>query len=221
MSLPNSILDRYDAIEVFIASNLNDALNAPLFAFSVDFDLTFQSPSVRKLQRQIEEPNLDLTRFIFDLNDYATPFAPQTSRIPTDDEIAYVVLRGASNDGTKYEFGPITSVCPFDFLSTGNPVFTSSGNAPDMATNGIIPDVMGEGTLNLHLPYYSQTLNITNLDNAQGSLLYLSFHPGMSPSVLRPGEVFTLTGAGAPEFFLGGDGGTPLFTIRTSIVNRG
>ena len=221
MSLPNSILDRYDSIDVHIASNLNDAINAPLFAFNVEFDVTFQSSSVRKLQRQIEEPNLDLTRFIFDLNDYATPFVPNTARIPTDDEIAYIVLRGASNDGTKYDFGPVTAVCPFDFLSTGNPVFTCSGNAPNLNTNNVIPDNMGEGSLNLHLPYYSQTLSITNLDNAQGSLLFLALHPGMSPSILRPGETFTLTGAGAPELFLGGGSDTPLFTVRTSIVNRG
>lgn len=221
MSVPNSILDRFDQIDVHIASNLNDALSAPLFAFSVDFDLTFMSESVRRLGRQVEEPNLDITRFIFDLNDYATPFIQNTARIPTDDEIAYLVLRGASNDGTKYDFGPVTAVTPFDFFSTGNPVFTASGNAPNIGTNGAIPDVLSEGALNLHLPYYSQTLSITNLDSAQGSALFVSFHPGMSPSILRPGETFTLTSGGAPEIFFAGDSGAPLFTVRTSVVNRG
>lgn len=221
MSLPNTILDRYDAVEVFIASNINDALNAPLLAFSVEFDVTFQSPSVRKLQRQIEEPNLDLTRFIFDLNDYATPFVANTARIPTDEEIAYIVLRGASNDGTKYDFGPITVVCPFDFFSTTAPVFTGSGNAPNLNTNNVIPDNLGEGALNIHLPYFSQTVSLTNLDNAQGSLIFFSMHPGMSPSILRPGETYNMTGAGAPEFFIAGASDTPLFTLRTSIVNKG
>lgn len=221
MSVPNSILDRFDQIDVHIASNLNDALTAPLYAFTVDFDVTFMSESVRRLGRQVEEPNLDITRFIFDPNDYATPFVPNTSRIPTDEEIAFLVLRGSTRDGTKYEFGPVTAVTPFDFFTTGNPVFTASGNAPDIGTNGTIPDVLSEGALNLHLPYYSQTLSITNLDNAQGSALFVSFHPGMSPSILRPGETFTMTSGGAPEIFFAGDSDSPLFTVRTSIVNRG
>jgi hypothetical protein len=38
---------------------------------------------------------------------------------------------------------------------------------------------------------------------------------------LRPGESFSLTGGGAPEMFFASDGGTPLFTVRASLVNKG
>ena len=221
MSLPNHVLLGFTHIEVYIASNLNDAQIAPIKAFDVDFDLTFVSPSVRKLGRQVEENNLDMTRFIYDPNDFSTPFVPNIARIPTDGEVSYVRLKGVYPNGLKTDFGPIVAVSPHDFFSTKAPVYTASGNAPDIGTNGIIPDVLGEGCLNIHLPYYSQTLNITNLDVANGSLLFVSFHAGMNPTIIRAGENYGMTGVGVPEIFLASDGGTPLFTIRMSILNQG
>lgn len=221
MSVPNHVLRGFSKIEVHLASNINDAQIAPIKAFEVDYDLTFMSPSVRQLRRQVDENNVEVTRFLFDPNDYATPFVPNTARISRDSEVAFLRLRGVYADGTLSDFGGIVAIPPFDFFATGAPVFTFSGNAPDLVTNGVIPDNLGVGSMNLHLPYYSQTINITNLASPQGPPLFVSFHGGMSPTVLRAGENMTLTSSGAPEMFFSGDGGSPLFTVRASIVNRG
>jgi len=51
--------------------------------------------------------------------------------------------------------------------------------------------------------------------------MFISFNPGMSPSILRPGESLTITSGAVGEFFLAGQTGDPLFTIRCSVVNRG
>jgi len=223
MSIPNQLCRGFDLIEVYIASNVNDAQSSPLLAFSVPVDTTFMSPSVRLQKRQVEENNIDLTRFIFDLNDYATAFQNNLARIPTDDGVSYVRIRGRLKNSQNFSsLGPIVCVPPFDFFSTSFPTFTFTGNAPDLATNGGIPDVLDIGCMNVHLPLFSQSVNITNLSQVQGgSNLFLSFHAGMTPTILRPGETLTLTGAGAPELFFGSDGGTPLFTARCALVNRG
>jgi len=218
MTIANGSCGVYKSIEFHMASNLNDAFTAPLLAFTVDVGRVFRSSSAHILKRQIDQSDLNLTRALFDINDYSTPFVLNTARIPGDHETCYIVLRGVFSDGTKGPYGPITALPPYDFFSTGNPTFTCSGNAPDLQTNGVIPDVLGEGCVNLHLPMYSQSVNVTNLGT---NIVFITFHPGLSPSILRPGETLGLTGAGAPEFFIGSDGGTPLVTMRVSTVNRG
>jgi len=222
MSIPNSTLNSYINIQVAIASNINDAQSAPINAFKVGYDEFFSSDSVRLLKRGIDENNQDVTRFVFDLNDYATPFTVGVARIPGDEEVSYIRIRAEITPGVFTDYGPIVCVPPYDFFSTSHPTFTCSGNAPDLGTDAIIPDNLGVGCMNLHLPYYSQSIQVANLSStATGTVLFLSFHPGMSPTIVRPGEEFSLTGAGAPELFLGSDGGTPLFTVRTSLVNMG
>lgn len=222
MSIPNSTLNSYINIEIAITSNINDAQNAPLNAFKVRYDDVFSSESVRVLKRVVDENNQDVTRFVFDLNDYATPFVPGASRIPSDEESAFIRVRAEITPGVYTEYGPIVCVPPYDFFSTSHPTYTCTGNAPDLATGGVIPDNLGIGCLNIHLPLFSQSIQVSNLSSfADGMVLFLSFHPGLSPTVILPGQEMSLTGAGAPELFLGSDGGTPLFTIRTSLVNKG
>ncbi len=222
MTLSNQVLKGFDLVEVYVASNVNDAHTSPLLAFSFPVDQTFMSPSVRRLGRQVEENNLDLTRFIIDLNDYATAYQLNTARIPTDTHVSYIRVRGRLKSSGNFSIlGPITAIPPYDFVSTGNPVFTFTGNAPDLGTNGIVPDTLDTGCMNVHLPMYSQTINVANLASVGGKNLFLSFHAGMSPTMLRPGESFSLTGGGAPEMFFASDGGTPLFTVRASLVNKG
>jgi len=218
MTISNASCGTFKSIEFHMASNLNDAYTAPLLAFTVEVGKIFRSPSAHILKRQVEQSELDITRVLFDPSEYSTPFVPNTARIPADFESNFIVLRGVFEDGTTGDFGPITALPPYDFFSTSNPTFTCSGNAPDLQTNGVIPDVLGEGCVNLHLPMYSQSVQVTNLGQ---NTLFLSFHPGMSPSILRAGESTGLTGAGVPEFFLGSDGGSPLVTMRVSTVNRG
>jgi len=223
MHLPSDSLRNMDGIELYAASNLTDAQTNPAFIFFVSYQSTFFSETIRRTNRRgAYESTRGQTRFIFNLNDFSNvPQANQT-RIPPDGDIAYIRVRGRYKDGTFSPLGPIVGVPSYDFFGVTAPVFTTIGTAPNLETNGVIPDVLGEGCMNFHLPYFSQTLNLQNISSAQGgSNLFFSCGAGMSPSILRPGENFTLTGSAVPEFFLGGEDGTPLFTIRCSLVNRG
>jgi hypothetical protein len=223
MSVPNILLRDISELQVFCASNVNDAQSAPVQMFSVLPGRFFASPSLRRSGRLgAEESNRDRTRFVFDLADYATTFQVNTPRIPTDDESAYIRLRGLLRSGEVTDFGPIVCVPPYDFLSVTHPIFTCSGNAPDLDSGGVIPDTLSTGAMNIHLPYFAQTTNVQNLSSAVGgSNLFLTFSPGCSPTILRPGEQVNITGGAAPEFFLAGESGTPLFTIRCALVNQG
>ena len=223
MHISTISLRNMTGIEVYGASNINDAQSNPAFMFTVPYDITFYSESLRRGRKYgAEESHRDQTRFIFTLDDYSTvPIANQT-RIPPDDNICFIRVRGVYPDGTFSAFGPIVAVPPYDFFGVTAPMFTVIGNAPNLNTNGVIPDVLDAGAMNLHLPYFSQTVNIQNIESAQGgSNLFFSCSAGMSPSILRPGENFTLTSGSVPEFFLAGESGTPTFTIRSSVVNRG
>ena len=223
MVVHNANLRGMDQITVFGASNLNDAHNNPVEMFSVPYDKTFRSKFITQAKLGVEESQRDQTRFVFNLNEYSTTFKANTPRIPTDNEMLYLRVRGrvrATQENT--DFGPVVGVVPYDFFSLTAPIFTTIGNAPNLGAANDIPDTLSTGAINFHLPSFSQTLNIQNLDNPQGgSNLFISFNPGMSPSILRPGESLTLTSGAVGEFFLAGQTGTPLFTIRCSVVNRG
>ena len=223
MSLHNSNLRGLDQITVYGASNLNDAYSNPVEMFTVPYDRTFRSSFITTSRLGVEESQRDQTRFVFNLNEYSTTFKANTPRVPTDDQMLYIRVKGrvkATQEET--DFGPVVGVVPYDFFSVTAPVFTCIGNAPNLDTGNGIPDVLSTGSLNFHLPYFSQTLNIQNLDNPQGgSNMFVTFNPGMSPSILRPGESLTLTSGAVGEFFLSGQSGTPLFTLRCSLVNRG
>ena len=223
MGISNNILRNASTVEVYGASNLNDAFSNPRLMFEVPVGRTYISTTLRNAKyRGQEDTKRDQTRFLFNLNDFATvPVGGQT-RIPPDSDIAYIRIRSQLKNGQFSDFGPIVAVPPYDFFGVTVPYFTTIGNAPDLDTNGVIPDVMSLGSLNLHLPYFSGTFNIKNLSSVQGGAnLFFSLSSGMSPSILRPGEEISITGVSVPEFFVGADGGTPLFTIRCGIVNRG
>lgn len=223
MSLSNANLRGMDQITVFGASNINDAFNNPVEMFSVPYDRTFKSPFITRSKLGVEESHRDQTRFVFNVNEYTTTFKANTPRIPTDNEMLFIRVRGRlASTQENTDFGPVVGVVPYDFFSLTAPVFTAMGNAPNLDAGNTIPDTLGNGALNFHLPSFSQTLNIQNLDSPQGgSNMFISFNPGMSPSMLRPGEALTLTSGAVGEFFIAGQSGTPLFTLRCSVVNRG
>jgi hypothetical protein len=223
MVVHNANLRGIDQITIYGASNLNDAYNNPVEMFSVDYDKTFRSQFITQAKLGVEESQRDQTRFVFNPNEYSTTFKANTPRIPSDDEILYLRVRGRVKATQQLgDFGPVVGVVPYDFFSLTAPIFTTIGNAPNLGAANDIPDTLSTGSLNFHLPSFSQTLNIQNLDSPQGgSNLFISFNPGMSPSILRPGESLTVTSGAVGEFFLAGQTGTPLFTIRCSVVNRG
>ena len=223
MSVSNTNLRNIETLQVHGASSLNDAFSSPSLLFSVKTGRTYLSPTLKqKGFKGQEDSKRDLTSFLFNLDDFTTVPQAGVTRIPPDSDIAYLRLRGVLRDGSTTRFGPVLAVPPYDFFGVTVPFFTTVGNAPDLATNGVIPDVLGEGALNLHLPYFSGTFNIKNFSQAQGgSNLFFSLSAGMTPSILRPGEELTVTGVSVPEVFVASDGGTPLFSIRCGIINRG
>ena len=222
MSIPNQSLRGMDYIEVYANSKLDDAQSAPLKIFEVQYDQTFKSSLIRSSKVSVEESHRDMTRFIFNLNEFSTAFKAVGGRVPTDDEMCFVRLRGHLRNTAEFtDFGPIVGVVPYDFFGVTAPVFTVIGTAPDLDQGVGLPDNLGQGSLNLHLPYFSQTVNIQNLGEvADGNLLF-SCAPGMTPTLLRAGESLTLTSSAVPEFFFGGQSGSPQFTLRCSLVNRG
>jgi hypothetical protein len=223
MSISNTNLRNIETLQVYGASSLNDAFSSPSLLFSVKTGRTYLSPTLKQKRfKGQEDSKRDLTNFLFNLDDFATVPQVGVTRIPPDSDIVYLRLRGVLRDGSATRFGPIVAVPPYDFFGVTVPFFTTVGNAPDLATNGVIPDVLGEGCLNIHLPYFSGTFNIKNFSQAQGGAnLFFSLSAGMTPSILRPGEELTVTGVSVPEVFVASDGGTPLFSIRCGIVNRG
>ena len=219
MSLPNESLRGMELLEVYGASNLNDAVTAPVKMFDVRYDYTFRSPFIVRSRVKVDESHRDQTRFIFNLDEYSTaPVNPAVPRIPTDDQICFVRVRGKIKGQAQYtDLGPIVAVVPHDFFGVTAPVFTVTGNAVNVGAS--LPDYLTQDAVNIHLPHFSQTVNIENLSGADD--LLVSCAPGMSPTIIKPGKTLGLTGSAVPEFFVAGLGATPQFTIRCSVVNRG
>jgi len=220
MSLPNQNLRGMDLIEVHAASNIDDAFGSPIKAFEVRYDFTFKSPSIMQSRVRIDESHRDQTRFIFNLNDYSTAANGVGSRIPSDEEICYIRIRGRMRSTAEFtDFGPVVTIVPYDFFGVTSPVFTTVGTAPDLGAN--VPDSLDAGGLNLHLPNFSQSIDIENLSAVAGENLYFSCSPGMSPTIIKPGNRMSLTSSAVGEFFFGGQNSTPQFTMRCSVVNKG
>lgn len=169
----------------------------------------------------IEESGRRLSRIVFDPDDFATPFDPAASYLPPDDNSIFV--RVAPFDPVAGAFlseGPIMVVPPPDFFSTKEPVFTVTGVAPNLGIGAFppnIPDVMPPDSLNFMLPAYNATLSVRNLDLALP--LFVSFHPGVPPTVLPPLTDLSMTGSGIPEFFVACPNGNPWFTLRVAAIN--
>lgn len=233
MSFKNEVLRGFDYIEIWGASTVDDAFYRPLRLFDVPVGAGFRSPSLRKSTKIALDSNYEHTRFYFDLGDYATVGVP---RIPSDNEAMFVRIRGRFTNGLFSDFGPIVCVPPYDFFTTTHPTFTFTAHAPQWnqsALSTAIPENLGQGAMNIHLPYFSQTVQVVNIDT--NTSLFMSFHPGMTPTELGAGREIGLTGAGVPEIFAlsyaGSGVNTPLdegllvrgvrFTVRMSLVNAG
>lgn len=230
MTLPHA--PGYEFYEIRGAARLNDAYGAvagvPGFGtvpmFRVPNGGDFRSKSIQKRRLPaVEESQRRLTRMVIDLDDFATPVNPGASYLPSDEVTAF--LRAAPFDpvsGTFLPEGPIVIVPPYDFFSTKEPIFTVTGVAPNMAIGAFppaLPDSLPLSVMNFMLPAYSTTVSVTNLDPVGGTPLFVSFHPGVPPTVVMPQEDISLTGAGSPEFFVAAPNGNPWFTIRVAVVN--
>jgi len=222
-------VDRYDLVG---AARLNDAYGPvmgtsgfgalPILSVLNGGDFRSQSIQNRGLPG-IEESGRGLTRAVFDPNDYATPMDPGASYLPNDDATLFLRVIAQNTTGAPSPAGPILVIPPYDFFSTKEPVFTVTAQAPNLGIGVFppnIPDTLIPGVLNFLVPAYGTTISIRNLDPLVGGFpLFVSFHPGTPPTVLMPGDDISLTGAGAPEFFMASPNGNPWFTLRIAVVN--
>lgn len=229
LTLPNR--DSVLSYEIRGASRLNDAYGAvmgttgfgTLPMMTVQNGGEFRSRGIlsRRLPA-VEESRRGLTRVVYDPDDYATPVTSVAAYLPSDDQTVFLRVRPTFKTGALGSEGPIFIVPPADFFSTKEPVFTVTAQAPNLAIGAFpsIPDFLNPGVLNFLLPAYATTVSIRNLDPVLGGFpIFVSFHPGMPPTVLMPGDDISLTGAGVPEFFVASSGGNPWFTIRAALVN--
>lgn len=222
-------------IKVVGAARLNDAYgnvagtagNGALDMFEVLSGATYLSPSVRARKVSIEDSNRNVTRMVFDPDDFATPWLPYSgggagTYLPTDDQTMFLRIQLWNPVAAAWNpAGPIIVIPPYDFFTTKAPVFTLTGITPDLNIGAYParPDFLPPTVLNFMLPTYHDTISVENLGADGAAPIYLSFHPGVPITVVKGNAEFTLTGAGAPEFFIGCPNANPLFTIRVSCVN--
>src|SRR6056300_804149 len=111
ISVNNTLLRNAVALEVYGASNLNDAFLSPRLMFSVLTGRTHVSPSLKnkRLHGQ-EDTKRDQTRLFFSLDDYATTPQAGATRLPPDSDVVYLRLRAQLNNGTFTDFGPISII---------------------------------------------------------------------------------------------------------------
>ena len=228
------VLEGVPKIRVVGAARLNDAygpgagvISAPapgwIPMFEVLSGLTYKSPSVKSKNIPLEDTNRRLTRMLFDPDDFATPAQPLGvgSYLPTDDQTLFIRIQTWNPATNAWNPpGPIMVIVPYDFFTTKEPVFTLTGQAPNMDIGPwppAIPDFMPPSVLNFLVPAYSTTVSLVNLD--PGDPLFASFHPGMPPTVIPPRDNVALTGSGVPEFFIGSPDANPWFTLRIAVVN--
>ena len=217
ISLPNENLRAFDILEVYGASNIDDAFVNPRKILEVRVGAVFSSPLCKAA---LDESNRGITRVFFNLDEYSTTPKALTTRIPTDNEVCYVRIRGRIKGTNQFgDFGPIIVIPPYDFYSLTNPVLTMIGTCPDMGAN--IPDSLEVGALNIHLPNFTSNFNLKNLSSVAGEDILFTCSPGMNPSVIPPTESFVLTTSTVGEFFIGGLNSTPQFTLRCAIKNIG
>jgi len=231
MNLP--IMAGVPKIRVSGAARLNDAYGnvagvgggGVIPMFEVQSGATYTSPSLKARRLPaVEETGRGLTRMAFDLDDFATPAQPAgTSYLPTDDQSVFlrIELWNPALGGWNPP-GPILIVPPYDFFTTKEPVFTVTGNAPNMgiaAWPGALPDFLPPSVLNFLVPAYSTSISLENLGVAGAAPIFAAFHPGVPPTVVKADRDFGLTGSGVPEYFIASPDANPLFTLRIAVVN--
>lgn len=227
------VLPGVQKIRVSGAARLNDAYGnfagvgggGVLPMFEVLSGATYKSPSLmaRKLP-SLEDINREATRMVFDPDDFATPAqAPGTSYLPTDDQTIFIRISTWNPVASAWNPpGPIMAIPPYDFMTTKQPTFTVSGIAPNLNIGAFppnIPDFLPPTVLNFLLPAYGETVSVEDLEAVGGLPIFVSYHPGVPPMVVRPDHEVCLTGAGVPEFFIACPNGNPWFTIRLAITN--
>lgn len=190
--------------------------------FEVAAGACFRSPAIRANRLGVLDENTRSKTFaIWDPDDYRLPIQPAgTPYLPSDENILYLRLQPHSG-GVYGAEGPIVAIPPYDFFTTSCPVFTCTGQAPNLNIGAFPaqPDVLMESALNLLLPAYTATFSLYNCDAAVP--LFFSCAPGMPPSVVWPRSEVTLTGAGAAEVFIAAPNGNPWFSLRVAVVNGG
>lgn len=178
--------------KVSAANSLNDAYgntNAVGGVGAVDmFEIgaggEYRSATIRKNKHHVAHGagrDRGLTRMLFDPNDFYDP----ADVTPNDEQLMFMRIEKFSEALDDYEpAGPINIVLPKHFLQGVRPVLTLHGNAPALSsTAGSFP---AQEAMHFHLPMFSSSVYIKNIDPLGGNNLHVSFNPGTPLIELAP-----------------------------------
>lgn len=220
------------------ASNVNDAygarhgvsVNNPLNLFTVPAGTGFISASLRANQRAyVDESNRNLTRIVFNPDDYATTppslplIPPIAAYFPGDNYISFLRIDSYNSSLAAWQLGGLNILIPSDFNTSKAPTITFTGKAPNLAYGiyPVIPDTLDpylDGvSMDIVFPGYAQSIYIRNLDTTYA--LYVTFGPGLPIHLIPPTKDLPLTGGGAPEMLVAADGGNPTFSVAFALAN--
>jgi len=207
--IPNIITRRKNIIDIYIpsspgatkwrfqaAENVNDAYG-PLNGVGgagtdLMFDVfagpssTFRSPSIQKRKVQYPENIRNVTRVIFDPDDYSLP----TNTIPSDTQTMFMTLQQSPDGGVTWSpEGTILMVPPPTFYGIMNPILTISGLTPGLGGSLMAGDIPPPGSMRVALPSYSKSITVLNLSGSTSILIsfgkdrpFMEIGGGITPS---------------------------------------
>lgn len=219
---------------IYAASNLMDAYGGvagvggknPALVAEVAFQNGFASSTLTNMARYQSSlsstPTDPKSKVLLDMDQHSRPSTSSDAKVPSDDETTFLRCRRFYDSGGWGSYGTILVVPPYDFYTTKSPIFTLTGKCPNLNVGSSLanlPDSLSGDVLNFRVGGWLQTVSMVNLDDTHP--IYFSFHPGVSPSVLKPGQELSLTGGALPELYVASPTGNPWFTFRGCLANAG
>lgn len=178
--------------KVSAANSLNDAYgntnnvggSGTVDLFETGAGVEYRSPTIKKNKHQVAHGagrDRGLTRMLLDPDDFFDP----SDATPNDEQLMFMRIEKFSQALGDYEpKGPINIILPKHFLQGVRPLLTLHGSAPSLGSAaGEFPD---QAAMHFHLPMFSSSVYIKNLDTVGGNNLHVSFNPGMPMIELAP-----------------------------------
>lgn len=163
----------------------------------------------------VDESTRGQTRAIYDPDEFFNP--PTTAAIPPDKDIAFLRVQTATvaSGNTFGTEGPILIFQNPSFAVVPRPALTLYGNAPLLAT-ALPGQVPPAGSLEFKVPFYGDSLVITNHDAAEPLLLSMGFDiPFMQ---VDTEQSFSHTSGQKDSLILASTAGNPAFSCLISTV---
>lgn len=211
---------------ILVHRNLDSCRTAPKAIISdIPQGYMYRSSTlVRKRLGLTMDSNRGLTRFTFDLSDFADGGGGTAPKVPLEEEIVYLRVQEFSRSANAYlPPGPILVIPPTGFFNIRNPLLQIGGTAPLTTTVSLgkpipAPDnaTMAE-QMHIVFPFYSQTNNIRNLEKGSSHHLWYSSGHSMPGVYIHEQDDFGLTSAAYSELILAGDNKSADFVVSLGV----